>query len=35
MDKNGKDKFNELVEINRKTILEKAGVNPRLASEVE
>lgn len=34
MDKNGKDKFNELVERNRKTILEKAGVNPRLASEV-
>lgn len=34
MDKNGKDKFNELVDKNRKTILEKAGVNPRLAGEV-
>lgn len=33
-DKNGKDKFNELVERNRKTIIEKAGINPRLAGEV-
>ena len=29
-----RDKFNELVERNRKTILKKAGINPRLASEV-
>ena len=34
MDKYGKDKFNELIEKNRKMVLEKAGVNPRLAGEV-
>ncbi|HAU88197.1 MAG TPA: hypothetical protein DCW90_22800 [Lachnospiraceae bacterium] len=34
MDKYGKDKFNELIEKNRKIVLERAGVNPRLAGEV-
>lgn len=34
MDKYGKDKINELIENNRKIVIDKAGVNPRLAGEV-
>lgn len=34
INKNGKDKFNELVENRKKGVFEKAGVNPKLASKV-